>query len=168
MAIKTTKGDLLDVMHLQETIDQVVFDYLDTSVRHEIAHEQLVALFSEVQTYFTNYITKNNGAIPQPSTYWHMFVSCVSQLSYFLSITTFTTAQQAQALAYAQLAVTTLPKIKSEDDELLVADMKAQYIKLITEPTEQQRILEALTTQRNDVATSLQLLADYMTQHTAL
>lgn len=172
MAIKTTKGDLLDVMSLQEQIDHIVFDYMDTSVRHEIAHEQLNELFAEVQQYFTNYVKKNNGVLPDASTYWHMFVSCVSQLSYFLSITTFTISQQAtdkmQALQYAQLAVATLPQMKSEDDELLVNEMQEQYTALIEDETKMREVVDALATERNDVATSLQLFATYMTQHSAL
>ncbi|CDZ99907.1 hypothetical protein BN1050_00356 [Metalysinibacillus saudimassiliensis] len=170
MAIKTTKGDLLDVMSLQEQIDHIVFDYMDTSVRHEIAHEQLNELFTEVQQYFASYIMKNNGVLPDASTYWLMFVSCVSQLSYFLSITTFTTAQQSadktQAVQYAELAVATLPQMKNEDDELLVDEMNEKYTALIEDETKMREVVASLATARNDVATSLRLFAHYVTQHT--
>lgn len=172
MAIKKTKGDLLDVMSLQEQIDQVVFDYFDTSVRHEIAHEQLMKLFTEVRTYFTDYLAKNDGVLPAASTYWHMFVSCASQLSYFLAITTLTTAKQPQdtalALEYATLAVQTLPHLKTEDDELMVEEMKQQFTVLIEDKDKKEQLVGALTNERNDVGASMRLLADYMAQHTVI
>ncbi|GGG27275.1 hypothetical protein GCM10007425_22300 [Lysinibacillus alkalisoli] len=162
MTIKRTKGDLLDIMSLQEQVEQIVFDYMDTSVRYEIAYEQLNPLFQETINYYMTYLDKQQ-ALPTASTYWHMFASTTAQLSFFLSVVLLSTAktdeQRKEGMTLAHIAVTSLPYVQAESIDLVVQEMNDTYTRLL-EGVDQQQILAKLK-QPTEVDEALRVLADY-------
>lgn len=129
------KGDLVDIMSVQEEIERIVFDNMETSNRYAIAEQSLNEIWQQLQAYYQNYISKNDGALPKPSTYWHLFMNSVSQSAYFLALamlenTANTNEQQAKELL--QLATMLLPISDKEKNKAFLEEILATLQPLLT------------------------------------
>ncbi|QBK26353.1 hypothetical protein [Ureibacillus thermophilus] len=76
-------NDLMNLFQLQEELDRILFNYVDTSQKWDIAYEELGQLLNELNTYFRNYIQSNNRQLPENEMYWSLFMDNVSRIMYF-------------------------------------------------------------------------------------
>ena len=77
------KNNILNLAELQEKLNRVVFDYVDTTQKWEKAQENLQQLQSQMVVYFEQYISRNEGALPSGNPYWVLFLDLASRLIYF-------------------------------------------------------------------------------------
>ena len=77
------KNNILNLAELQEKLNRVVFDYVDTTQKWEKAQENLKQLQSQMVVYFKQYIERNEGALPSGNPYWVLFLDLASRLIYF-------------------------------------------------------------------------------------
>ena len=80
------KNNILNLAELQEKLNRVVFDYVDTTQKWEKAQENLQDLQSQMVVYFEQYISRNEGALPSGNPYWVLFLDLASRLVYFNSL----------------------------------------------------------------------------------
>ena len=80
------KNNILNLAELQEKLNRVVFDYVDTTQKWEKAQENLQQLQSQMVEYFEQYISRNDGALPSSNPYWVLFLDLASRLVYFNSL----------------------------------------------------------------------------------
>jgi len=76
-------NDLMNLFQLQEELDGILFNYVDTSQKWDIAYEELGQLLDELIAYFRNYIQSKNGKLPENEMYWSLFMDNVSRILYF-------------------------------------------------------------------------------------
>ena len=77
------KNNILNLAELQEKLNRVVFDYVDTTQKWEKAQENLQHLQLQLVEYFEQYISRNDGALPSGNPYWVLFLDLASRLVYF-------------------------------------------------------------------------------------
>ncbi|MEG0261207.1 MAG: hypothetical protein RR651_15165, partial [Lysinibacillus sp.] len=65
-------GDHLDIVALQEKMNGIVFDYMDTSNNHEKAVKELKPMFVQVTSFYKSYVDNREGELPTANTYWHL------------------------------------------------------------------------------------------------
>ena len=77
------KNNILNLAELQEKLNRVVFDYVDTTQKWEKAQENLQQLQSQMIEYFEQYLSRNEGVLPSSNPYWVLFLDLASRLVYF-------------------------------------------------------------------------------------
>lgn len=76
----------LNIVQLQEELDGILFNYIDTLQKWEKAFEELKRLLEEITTYFKNYVESKNGQLPENEMYWSLFMDIVSKIIYFKTV----------------------------------------------------------------------------------
>lgn len=79
-------NNILNLVQLQEELDGILFDYVDTSQKWDKAYEKLDVLLNELMTYFNSHIQRNNGNLPEGDVYWTLFMDIASRLIYFKTV----------------------------------------------------------------------------------
>lgn len=77
------KNNILNLAELQEKLNRVVFDYVDTTQKWDTAQENLQQLQSQMVVYFEQYVSRNEGTLPSGNPYWVLFLDLASRLIYF-------------------------------------------------------------------------------------
>ncbi|MED3662645.1 hypothetical protein NST62_07815 [Ureibacillus sp. FSL K6-8385] len=83
MARIQVNNDILNLVQLQEELDGILFDYIDTSQKWDSAYNELKQLLEELIAYFKNYLRKNDGKLPDNEMYWSLFMDITSRIIYF-------------------------------------------------------------------------------------
>ena len=117
---------MLNLVELQEKLNRVVFDYVDTTQKWEKAHEDLQHLQSQIIEHFDQYVRHNDGALPKGNSYWVLFLDLASRLVYFNNLVKqnidgdLNEITRNEVAAAYEMAAKILPYKKSEEsDELL-------------------------------------------------
>lgn len=120
------KNNILNLAELQEKLNRVVFDYVDTTQKWEKAQENLQQLQSQMVAYFEQYISRNDGTLPSGNPYWVLFLDLASRLVYFNSLVKQSvvseldeTTRNEVANAYEMAAKIFPYKQSEENDEFL-------------------------------------------------
>ena len=120
------KNNILNLAELQEKLNRVVFDYVDTTQKWEKAQENLQQLHSQMVVYFEQYISRNEGALPKGNPYWVLFLDLASRLVYFNNLVKQNlvsdldeTTRNEIAYAYEMAAKIFPYKQSEENDEFL-------------------------------------------------
>ncbi|MEK4628032.1 MAG: GTPase [Solibacillus sp.] len=120
------KNDLLNLPSLQQQVDTIVFDYIDTKPNWSKAFEQLDELLQKMAVTFNNYVERNEGELPKSSTYWVLFMDIASKLLYFtgLAHSNLINEKDEEAKAHIvnmyKLSAVCLPNpIREENEEVL-------------------------------------------------
>ncbi len=69
---------------LQEKVDEIIFDYIDTSKNWGKAYKGLNNLFQQTVQFYEKYVDENN--IPEANVYWTLFLDVVGRLIYFKTL----------------------------------------------------------------------------------
>ncbi|KGR83451.1 hypothetical protein ACTHQ8_01400 [Lysinibacillus odysseyi] len=77
------KTNVLNLEELQEQLNHVVFDHIDTALNWERAQSKLQPLYSQAVAYFKETVEQNDGAIPKENSHWMLFMHIASRLVYF-------------------------------------------------------------------------------------
>lgn len=82
MSVKESiTGKSLNLLQLKEQMDEVVFNYIDTSNKWERAYSELDGLLISIVDFFNSQITSEG--LPKQNTYWILFMDITSRLIYF-------------------------------------------------------------------------------------
>ncbi|CAM5195404.1 Dimeric dUTPase (All-alpha-NTP-PPase superfamily) OS=Ureibacillus acetophenoni OX=614649 GN=SAMN05877842_102309 PE=4 SV=1 [Ureibacillus acetophenoni] len=80
------KNGLINVAQLQEKVDEIIFDYIDTSKNWAKAHKGLNNLYQQTVRFFVDYVDNQNGSIPKGNVYWTLFAEIVARITYFKTL----------------------------------------------------------------------------------
>ncbi|MEG0472711.1 MAG: GTPase, partial [Solibacillus sp.] len=80
------KNELLNLPSLKFTIDEIVFDNIDTKPNWSKAYAMLDDILQKMATNFNASIRRNNGEIPKSSTYWVLYMDVAAKLIYFTGL----------------------------------------------------------------------------------
>ena len=119
----------LDIISMQEQVDEIVFNYIDTSVNYEQAYKQIAPKLDEAMQFVQRYLQANSLETPPSNTYWMLFAGLVSKLAYFKAYTMWKLQHGSQdemnRLFIASAYV--LPNKETEANEEILEDIAAQY-----------------------------------------
>jgi len=151
--------DHLDIVKLQEKMNAIVFDYLDTSNNYPKAMRELNPLYIQVITYYKEYV--NQRALPKANTYWHLFIDCCAKLCYFLAASTYYSSNALQKTPekvehLLKIAAYSLPSIEQEENEQLLEDIIALLTEVLEDEEQATIIRNEVLSQKGEVKQCLQ------------
>ncbi|MEK5332101.1 hypothetical protein [Lysinibacillus sp. FSL W8-0992] len=151
----------LDIVKLQEKMNSIVFDYLDTSNNYTKATRALTPLYTQATTFYKEYLVARAGELPKANTYWHLFIDCSAKLCYFLAASIYYSSNELQKTPekVARLLTTaarSLPSIEQEENEELLAAIIALYGDVIENSDQVAALRDEVLAQKGDVKQCLQ------------
>jgi len=75
---------LLNVAQLHEKVDEIIFDYIDTSKNWGKGYKGLNNLFQQTVQFYVKYVDENGN--PKSNLYWTLFLDVVGRLVYFRTL----------------------------------------------------------------------------------
>lgn len=124
-----TKNNRVDLMTVQEYVDEVVFNYIDTSNNYQQAYKALSPKLDEGLQYLQTYLTDNQVDVPPSNTYWTLYATLVSKLAYFKAFSMWKLnhgqPEEMNRLFIASAYV--LPNKDTEINDEILADISNHY-----------------------------------------
>jgi len=153
--------DHLDIVKLQEKMNSIVFDYLDTSNNYKKAMRALTPLYTQVFTFYKEYLEARAGELPKANTYWHLFIDCSAKLCYFLAASIYYSSNELQQTPekverLLLNAAYSLPSIEQEENEELLTAIIALYGEVIEDEEKVTALRNNVLAQKGDVKQCLQ------------
>lgn len=153
--------DHLDIVKLQEKMNNIVFDYLDTSNNYPKAMRELNPLYTQVTTFYKNYVDERAGEIPSANTYWHLFIDCCAKLCYFLAASTYYSSNALQKTPekveqLLTIAAFSLPSIEQEENEQLLLAIFTLYSEVVEDEEKTTSLRNVVLEQKGAVKQCLQ------------
>lgn len=125
-------NNIMNLLQLQEEFDQILFDYIDTTPKWEIAFERLEELLREAIYYFTSHI-ENEGKLPEGNVYWALYMDTVARLMFFKTLSYMNKTQdivnKEEIIEAIHDAVRCLPNVEKRNHEFL-QEISSTYEKL--------------------------------------
>ena len=119
----------LDIISMQEQLDEIVFNHIDTSANYEQAYKQIAPKLDEALQFLQRYLQANGVETPPGNTYWILFAGLISKLAYFKAFTMWK-LQHGSAEEMNRLFITSayvLPNKETEVNEEILEDIAAHY-----------------------------------------
>lgn len=153
--------DHLDIVKLQQKMNDIVFDYLDTSNNYPKAMRGLNPLYTQVTTYYKEYLDNRAGELPSANTYWHLFIDCCAKLCYFLAVSTYYSSNELQKTPekveqLLTIAAYSLPSIDQEENEQLLSAIFALYSEVVKDEEKTVSLRNAVHEQKGAVKQCMQ------------
>ncbi|OCS88476.1 hypothetical protein [Caryophanon tenue] len=124
-----TKNNRVDLMSVREFVDEIVFNHIDTSNNYEQAYKALAPKLDEGLAYLKKYMQENNGELPKSNTYWTLYATLISKISYFTAFSMWKlqkgTVDEINTLFLASVYV--LPNKATAVNEEILEDVSANY-----------------------------------------
>ncbi|MGN4124346.1 hypothetical protein ACMGD3_04895 [Lysinibacillus sphaericus] len=148
--------DHLDIVKLQDKMNSIVFDYLDTSNNYTKAMRGLKPLYAQVTTFYKEHVDGLAGELPTANTYWHLFIDCSAKLCYFLAASTYYATNELQKTPdkverLLAIAAYSLPSIEQEENEEFLTAIFALYHEVVGDDEKTTLLREGVLAQKGDV-----------------
>ena len=115
MSNNNAQVQLLNLAKIQNQLDEIVFENIDTGRNWERAQMLLRKLLEDSEQFFSNILERTNGKLPKANSYWALFMDLVAKLTYFTAYAEQQLGEEPSILAskYAA-AVSFLPNCEHE------------------------------------------------------
>ena len=132
-------NNVLNIATLQQKMETVVFDHIDSTQNWPVAYKKLDELFKQTVNYFNQYVANNGRQLPKTNTYWTLYLNIASQLVYFTALAKsnveagqYSEVKENIAKAY-KVALDCLPASNSEENEQFLEEVIKSYTALTGE-----------------------------------
>lgn len=103
---------LLKVSAMEQNLNQVIFDCIDTTERWDQAEKELFEMDRELEQFFVKMIDENDGALPKENSYWYLYMDVVAKVLYFKSLASISLQPNDETvLAKSKVAMITVVRI---------------------------------------------------------
>jgi hypothetical protein len=146
----------LNLIQLKEEMDGIVFNYIDTSQKWDVAHTQLDELLKNAIDYFDSY-TKANGDLPKENTYWVLFLNFGYKLIYFHTISYYqlkgcdNEEVKERVVELLTLAANCIPNVKKRSHGEFLNEIARSLEEIQQEPKIQGEFEKSILEQNNQV-----------------
>ena len=157
----------LDIVKLQEKMNSIVFDYIDTSNNYKKAMRELDQLYTQVTAFYKDFIDGRAGEIPSTNTYWYLFIDCSAKLCYFLALSTYYASNELQKTPakvekLLETAARTLPNIEQEENEEFLTAVFALYTEIVEDAQKTVTLREEVLARKGSVQDCLQQFKQFV------
>lgn len=117
--------NILNLAQLQDKMDDIVFNHLDTTQNWKRAYEGLDELLLQAISYFKVQVEEANGTLPKGTVYWNLFMDIVSKIIYFRTsaekhLVDFNNPSEKEKVLYTlKVAANCLPNVQKGNKEFL-------------------------------------------------
>lgn len=125
-------NNVFNIALLQNKLDEIIFDYIDSKPNWEKASKYLEEMLEESSSYFVNYV-KEKEEVPSATTFWVIFTSLHAKLIYFSTLALKNCEQKSlgitdEVLAKRfEVAASCMTDHHADDAEQFWAEMEASY-----------------------------------------
>lgn len=154
----STKASLtnktLNLVQLKDEMDEIIFNYIDTTQKWEVAYSLLDELLKSAVDYFNRYV-KAYGELPKENTYWVLFLDIVSKIIYFHTIAYYqlNVKQQQdvkeQTIQLLTTAANCIPDVNKEVNAEFLNEIASSYDKIQASIGEQGAFEKMIINQKN-------------------
>lgn len=143
MSTKVPLKNALHILQLKEQMDEVVFNYIDTSQKWEVAYSELDVLLEKTTGYFESYM-EASGDKPEGNTTAVLFLNVAYKLIYFHTISYYHLEETDQAavrdkvLDLLTLAAKCIPDVHKENNAEYLGEIAKSYEEISREQGNQQ------------------------------
>ncbi len=169
--IEVKKG-LINVAQLQGKVDELIFDYIDTSKNYGKAFKGLNNLFQQTVKFYVSYINEHKGSIPEGNVYWTLFADVTARLIYFKCIsekqlTNLQTDEDVENTLEGYLvAANCLPNTGSITERFLLDEISESYEEIILLDGVKGRFKQSIIEKNNSIRNNLTHLYQYAVNFT--
>lgn len=124
------KYNKINILKLQNDLNEIVFNYIDSSQKWDKAYSALDELMSTTIGHFQSSVKKDQINTLPANTYWVLFLNNVSRLIYFHTIAykeakaNSSELSKETVLSLIQHAVKCLPNTKHEENQQFLEEIK--------------------------------------------
>lgn len=157
MSTKVPLKDALHLLHFKEQVDEIVFNYIDTSQKWEVAYFELNLLLEKATAYFDS-IMEASGDKPKGNTTAVLFMNSAYKLIYFHTISYYHLKETNQesskdkVLELLTLAAKCIPDVKKENHAEYLKEIAKTYEEISQVQGKQQEFEQAILEQNNKIA----------------
>ncbi|MFJ7950046.1 hypothetical protein ACIQZG_00800 [Lysinibacillus sp. NPDC096418] len=157
----------LDIVKLQEKVNSIVFDNIDTSDNYRKAMRDLNQIYTQVTTFYKDFIDGHDGEIPPANTYWYLFIDCSAKLCYFLATATYYASNELQKTPekvekLLEAAARTLPNIEQEENEEFLTAILSLHAEISDDEIKTTLLREEVLKQKGTVKQCLQYFKQFV------
>lgn len=157
---------------LQEKVDEIIFDYIDTSKNWGKAYKGLNNLFQQTVRFYVEYVDKQNGSIPEGNVYWTLFAEIVARMVYFKSLaekhlTDLQTDENVENIIEGYtVAAYCLPNVKATNVHELLNEISESYEEIQLEDGMKGKFIQMITEKSHSIKENLITFYHYSTKLT--
>ena len=150
------KREHLDIMKLQDKMDSIVFDYIDTSNNYKKAISELNQLYTQVTAFYKDYVDGCAEDMPPSNTYWFLFIDCSAKLSYFLASSIYYASNELQdtpekVVTLLETAARILPNHEQEENEVFLTEILNLYAEVVADESKANRLRNEVIAHKGNV-----------------
>ena len=125
-------NNVLNLADLQQKMEEIVFDYIDSKPNWEKAYMLLDEMLEQTTRYFVDQV-QDKGELPQPSVYWTLFTELNAKLIYFTTLALKNREKKSSGITNEVLAnrfetaAECLVNIHTEENEEFVKEIQATF-----------------------------------------
>ncbi len=122
----------LNLLQLKETMDEIVFDYIDSTQKWEKAYEEIDELLNNTVNFYNNHVIKEGG-VPKQNTYWVLFMDIASKLIYFHTMAYYQLKKQQnldvskEVLQLYKIAANCIPDVRKLANAEFLIEVAQRY-----------------------------------------
>lgn len=132
MSLLMSNG-LLNLPTLQQRLDELVFDYIDTKPNWGKAYLSLDELLEQSTSFFVKYVEGKDGQLPKPSSYWILYMEVNAKLIYFTTLALKNYESKSSGVTNEMLAerfetaTKCLTSLHTEENEEFIEEIKESF-----------------------------------------
>ena len=155
------KREHLDIMKLQDKMDRIVFDYIDTSNNYRKAISELNQLYTQVTAFYKEFTDGCADEMPPSNTYWFLFIDCSAKLCYFLASSIYYASNELQetpekVAVLLETAARILPNHEQEENELFLKEIFNLYSEVVADESKTERLRNEVIAHKGNVTYCLE------------
>ncbi|MDN4494576.1 hypothetical protein [Ureibacillus aquaedulcis] len=156
MSTRIPMETAVNLLEMKEQLDEVVFNYIDTQQKWEVAYSKLDSLLEKVISYYESYM-KANGDKPKENTTANLLLTMSYKLIYFHTISNYHLEEmnqvesKDQTLELLTLAANCIPNIQKENHGEVLYEIAKSYEEISQEQGTQQKFVDRILEQNNRI-----------------
>lgn len=157
MSTRVPLKNAMHILQLKEQLDEIVFNYIDTSQVWEVAYSELDVLLEKTTGYFESFM-EASGDKPRGNTSAVLFLNIAYKLIYFHTISYYhlkETNQDAvrdKALQLLTLSAKCIPDVNKENHLEYLKEIAQSYEEISQIQGKQQEFEQAIIEQNHMIA----------------
>ncbi|KGR74465.1 hypothetical protein [Ureibacillus sinduriensis] len=156
MSTRMPVENTVNLLQLKEQLDEIVFNYIDTNQKWDIAYSKLDSLLKKVLGYYESYM-KANGDNPKENTTANLLLNMSYKLIFFHTVSYYRlkeTNQEAvkvRVLELLSLAANCIPDVQKENHAEYLEEIAEVYSEISKVQGSQQKFVEGILEKNNRI-----------------
>ncbi|MBD8026795.1 hypothetical protein H9636_08995 [Ureibacillus sp. Re31] len=164
--VPMTNNHTLNLVELNDRMEEIVFNYIDTTQNWKKAYTNLDELVKSAVNHF-NHVVQANGELPKENTYWVLYMNVVCKLLYFHTISNYHLQMnidqdvKKEVLNLLTVAANCIPDVHMEDNAEFLKELATSYENIELYNGKQGEFEKMIVAQNNRVIDCIKTFSTY-------